>query len=66
MAHTELIEKFKEICRINVEDFEHWFPNGKDSIRVRFDEYTDVVFTYHSEKDWRIESMDSYLMSIKG
>lgn len=40
------------------------FQNGKNSIRIRgFKEY-DVVFTYNSEKDWELESVESFISKI--
>lgn len=40
------------------------FQNGKNSIRIRgFREY-DVIFTYNSEKDWELESVESFISKI--
>lgn len=63
MTHNEVWKKFEQMFCPG-ERVKCWFPNGKDSIRVRLAD-GDVVFTYQSKKIWKIESVDSYLESIK-
>ena len=65
MTHKKVWEKFKE-CSGSVTDIVScWFPNGGNSIRVRLADNTDLIFTYKSKKKWKIETVDSYLDSIK-
>lgn len=64
MSHDVLFDKFKELSHIKTDDIIAWFPNGKDCIRVRLTDLTDLMLTYHSDKDWRLETMDSYLNGI--
>lgn len=65
MVHTEIIKKFTELYPIAVDEIVCWFPNGKGSVRVRTKSYGDLIFTYETKKRWRIETVDSYLNSIK-
>lgn len=43
-----------------------WFPNGRDSVRVRVIDGSDYVFTYHNEFDWRFETAVSFINGMKG
>lgn len=66
MKHVEIYEKYKTMfpeLAIHVED---WFPNGKDSIRVRIKIGSDFVFTYHNWNDWCYETVDSFIRKLKG
>lgn len=42
-----------------------WFPNGKDSIRIRLNTGEDYVFTYHSKIDWCFETVESFIKNMK-
>lgn len=74
MLHKDILKRFKKIYPIDDEDIECWFPNGKGSIRIRlkkgseeskFWQGGDLILTFRSWKDWRLETVDSYLESIK-
>jgi hypothetical protein len=65
MVHTELIKKFIGVYPITMEEIKCWFPNGKNSIRVRLTIDVDLIFTYHSKKNWKIETVDSWLDARK-
>ena len=41
-----------------------WFPNGKSSIRIRFKDLREIIFTYNEYNNWSIETVDSYLKRI--
>ena len=64
MEHSDVFAMFQS--KFEHVDVIHWFPNGKDSVRVRTIDDVDMVFTYHSASDWKLESIDSYLLSLKG
>lgn len=36
-----------------------WFPNGKNSIRIRQSTGREFIFTYHSATNWKFETVDS-------
>ena len=62
-------EVFHQLSRYFPEYYENtkeWFPNGKDSIRVRLYSGSDFVFTYHSDNDWCFETVDSHIRKMKG
>jgi hypothetical protein len=65
MIPVSIMQKFKDLSLVEDEDIVCWFPNGRGSVRVRTKSYGDLVFTYASKKRWRIETVDSYLESIK-
>ena len=65
MKHNEIYEKLLKTLPIDGQDVECWFPNGKNSVRVRSRCYGEFIFTYKNKKEWRMESVDSYLNSIK-
>ena len=66
MTHEDLYnkhfkQKFPQLSRLVV----MWFPNGKDSIRVRKETGEDFIFTYHSETDWCFETVDSFIKKLR-
>ena len=67
MLQREVFDKFKFYCPKFAEVSEMWFPNGKNSIRVRLNNRKEVVFTFNSELDWRFETVESFMKSmVKG
>lgn len=66
MSHKEVLEHFKKYFPQYAENMEQWFPNGKNSVRVRKQHMPDVVFTYNNIQDWRFETVDSYINSMRG
>lgn len=65
MTHPEVFKQFTK-------DFPHymgmisaWFPNGKNSIRLRRTEGDDVIFTYNSDRDWCLETVDHFIEHLK-
>jgi hypothetical protein len=62
---NKLLTKFMEIYPISYEEIECWFPNGKNSIRVRLKGNDDLILTYISKKKWKIESVDSWLDGLR-
>lgn len=43
-----------------------WFPNGKNSIRIRQTNGAEFIFTYNEKHDWKFETVSSFLKSMKG
>ena len=43
-----------------------WFPNGRNSVRIRQASGQDFVFTYRSKTDWRFETVESFIRTMKG
>ena len=60
MFHKEVLERFKTICGVDDECIKEWFPNGKNSVRVVLKNDYQLILTYNSVKDWRLETRASY------
>lgn len=43
-----------------------WFPNGRNSVRVRRCDNQDFIFTYHDKNNWCFETVDSFIERLKG
>lgn len=68
MSHSEIMKWFEyyfpDYSRNRVDV---WFPNGRNSIRIRQKNGQEFIFTYHSQKkDWRFETITSFLNGMKG
>lgn len=45
MTDYEVYEQFKEHFKLYIEQVKEWFPHGQNSIRIRFKNNRDYVFT---------------------
>lgn len=45
---------------------EQWFPNGKNSIRVRFEGGSEYIFTYYGDDCWCFETVEYFIRRLKG
>lgn len=45
---------------------EVWFPNGKNSIRIRQLNKAEFIFTYHDMNNWKFETINSFLKNMNG
>lgn len=72
MTSVEILILFQEIFHVK-DEIDEWFPNGKNSIRVRFKKTTlpfelnkdgELIFTAESRDEWRLETIDSWIKSI--
>lgn len=61
MTHKALFDIFKMLFGAHLGDIDTWFPNGKNSIRVRLTIHKEVIFTYVNDKKWRLETVDMFL-----
>lgn len=43
-----------------------WFPNGKNCIRLRLNTHKELIFTYHDDDHWVLETATHYLDNMKG
>lgn len=65
MPHKEVLERFKKFCNIDDVLIDRWFPNGKNSVRVRLrNHFTDLVFTFKSHNNWKLETVNSFIDSM--
>lgn len=66
MTQKDVYEQFKTIFPNYAEKLDAWFPNGKNSVRIRLTDKQQFVFTYNKKHDWTFETVDSFVNRIKG
>lgn len=66
MKHDLILHYFKKHMPCEAQRITRWFPNGFNSIRVRFTNNEDFIFTYNGERVWCFETVDSYIVRMKG
>ena len=66
VLHTEVYKWFKLYFPSFADHVETWFPNGKNSIRVRQTNKQEFIFTYNGPKNWCFETVESFLKRTKG
>lgn len=67
MVHNEIIKKLELILpAYSGESITVWFPNGKNSIRIRKKDGNEFIFTYNNKNNWKFETIDSYIKNMKG
>jgi hypothetical protein len=62
MLHKDVFEIYKGMFDLGMIDV--WFANGYNSVRVRYANAREVAFTCMNELDWKLESLDSNIMSM--
>lgn len=67
MAHQDVYKQFElYFPDYGREKIEVWFPNGRNSIRIRQTNKQEFIFTYNGKDDWRFETVKSFLNGKKG
>lgn len=67
MTHGDIFKWFElYFPNYSGEAVDAWFPNGKNSIRIRQKNRQEFVFTYNGSKNWRFETLDSFMADLKG
>ena len=62
MVHEEVFKWFElYFPDYAKERVECWFPNGKNSIRLRQTNKQEFIFTYNGKNNWRFETLKSFL-----
>ena len=62
MSHKEVYKWFELYFPHYAGDkVDAWFPNGKCSIRIRQKNKQNFIFTFNGERDWKFETLDSFL-----
>ena len=63
MNHVETIKVYQDMFGVALEIISEWFPNGKNSVRIRFKDRrcVEIVFTYRNNENWRLETVKQYL-----
>ena len=63
--HKKIYEWFKLYFPMYAEHVEAWFPNGRNTMRVRQTNKQEFIFTYYGQYDWRFETVDRFLKGGK-
>lgn len=67
MAHGDVYKWFElYFPQYAGENIEIWFPNDRNSIRVRQTNKQEFIFTYNGKDDWRFETIKSFIKGRKG
>ena len=66
MVHSQVYEYFKQCLPEQEKMVTAYFPNGKNSIRVRQTNGNDFIFSVESPKAWRFETVDRFISDMKG
>lgn len=62
MSHNEVYKWFElYFPQYSGDKVEVWFPNGKNSIRIRQKNKQEFIFTYNRATDWKFETITSFL-----
>lgn len=64
MSHDNVYKKFLEMGCYNLGTVAAWFPNGYNSIRVRFEDRTEIIFTYYDKQNWIIQTIDDFMKKL--
>jgi hypothetical protein len=73
MTHKQVYDLFSKLFPFFASEELLYFPNGKNSIRVRgisqlphIHIREDIVFSCnHNGREWRLETMDNFIKSMK-
>lgn len=66
MIHSKVYECYKECLPDRAAFTKEYFPNGKNSIRVRQMNGNEFIFTFVNPKTWKFETIDQFLAGMKG
>lgn len=67
MAHSDVFKWFElYFPQYSGEKVAVWFPNGRNSVRIRQTNGEEFIFTYGGKDDWKFETVKSFLKATKG
>lgn len=66
MTQKEVFEIFKQYFPQMKDQIHDWFPNGKHSVRVRLGNGQNIIFTFNGDKNWCLETAESFINHLKG
>lgn len=62
MTHEQIYKQFLTCFPMYREMLiREWFPNGPNSIRIRYYGKQEFVFSYCNRKYWRFETVDCFI-----
>lgn len=66
MTHRDVLRHFKNLFPEYVYEIDIWFPNGKNSIRIRLKHKEEFVFSIDDPKKWRFETVENFIANMRG
>lgn len=66
MIHSQIYGCFKECLPEQEKKVTEYFPNGKNSIRVRQANKQEFIFSFNGIKAWKFETISQFLADMKG
>lgn len=66
MIHSEVYGRYKECLPDRAAQTKEYFPNGRNSIRVRQNNEQEFIFTFIEPDSWKFETIDEFLAGMKG
>lgn len=66
MLQKDVYEQFKVYFPQIASNVDVWFPNGKNSIRIRQTDKQEFIFTYNNSKNWSFETIEYFIKHMKG
>lgn len=67
MTHIEVYKLFKSKFPDYSGDMaDRWYPAGRNTIRVVLKDRQELIFSFQSDKQWRFETIDSFIENMKG
>lgn len=60
MTHKKVFECFNRMFPGWRGSIEAWFPYGNSMIKIRLNNKMEFIFTYFSENNWKLETLDRF------
>lgn len=64
MLHSEIFQIYKKIFHHDAHNVEAWHHNGFGSIRIRFFNKDEWVFSYTNDNKFSIETLDNFIKNM--
>ena len=66
MLHKDVINRYSELFPERCKDVDTWLMNGCNSVRLKFKDGDERIFTFYNDKNWKIETVDSFIETLEG
>ena len=66
MKHDIVWREFRSTLPKLVYNVVKWFPCGQDTIRVRYADDEEFIFSRQKDGIWSIETLDHFVSRLKG
>lgn len=61
MAHIDIYKIFNQMFpNYSGLKVATWYPNGRNSIRVKHTNKREFIFTFNGPSDWKFETIESF------